>query len=174
MRRATITQRDYISASQLFHWATREHYQIWFTGSTARHKRTEAMLPRLVAKGKLVMVHYGKRLVYTVPRRVRNEGEYRKVEHGLGVTEGLVRLWRARNDCFVISERYFYGCGAVSEFGLLFPNKKFLLYEHCSKDNFDHTTRMVGKLRAYEKYLTTILRTYPKIAMSARILAQAK
>ena len=49
-----VSKDDYLKAAQLFHWAKREHYQMWFTGSLERNRRTEVMLPRLVKKGKLV------------------------------------------------------------------------------------------------------------------------
>lgn len=157
MRRPTITQKDYLKAAQLFHWAKKEHYQMWFTGNLNRHRRTEVMLPRLVQKKKLVAVRYGRSFVYTVPRRVRYKGEYRKVDHGLAVTEGLVRFCRSRMNVCVIEERYFYGLGAVAEFGLLYPNDKMLLYEYCSRDNFERTSRMIGKVVAYERNLEMIL-----------------
>ena len=147
-----ITQKEYLIASQVFHWATKEHYGMWFTGKMVRHRRTEAMLPRLVKKGRLVAKRYGKRLVYAAPR-ITNQVN---VEHGLGCTEGLVRMWRSRTDATIIPERFFRGFGSVPEWGLLYPNGKLLLYEHCTADNFERRHVVKTKITNYQEHLPAI------------------
>ena len=52
----------------------------------------------------------------------------------------------------IIAERYFYGCGAVPEWGIRYRNGKMLLFEFCTKSNFDFSNNMKGKLSAYQKH----------------------
>src|SRR5215211_329671 len=107
MARHTIPIDRYIEAAQVFHWFTKEHIILWFLGILVRHRRTESVLLRLVQKGKLRSVKFGKRLVYTVPRRtkgkmpvlLKEESDYEpnvtegaiagrnKILHGLACTE---------------------------------------------------------------------------------------
>ena len=176
MGRHTIPIKDYLEAAQLFHWAVKEHFIMWFTGGTLRHRRTESVLRRLTEAGRLRAVRYGKRLVYTVPRRVKGRnpampketGVYRpgrsekavagltKIVHGLGCTEGLVRFWRSEMNGEIIPERFFQGLGSVPEWGIRYPNGKMLLYEFCTKDNFLFRNNMIGKVRAYDANLCAI------------------
>ncbi len=152
----TLSQKRYLAAAQLFHWATQDHFTLWFTGSTKRYRRTEAILPRLVKKGLLVTAKSGKKLVYACPRRVRHPGFFSKVEHGLGCTEGLVRFWWSDMHAEIIEERYFYGCGSVPEWGLRYSSGKMILFEYCTADNFSRPYVMNGKLSAYRQHLDTI------------------
>ena len=107
----TLSRYQYIQTAQLFHWAYKEHFVLWFTGKRERHKRTEVMLPRLERKGKLTSAYYGKKKVYAVPRKNKNRfyGDiyYPLFEHGLGCTEGLVRFWLSDKSGYVIPERHF-------------------------------------------------------------------
>jgi hypothetical protein len=141
-----------------------------------RHRRTENVLRKLVQKGKLRSVRFGKRNVYTVPRRTK--GKYptlskennnyeagatekaiagrNKIIHGLACTEGLVRFWRSDMEGEIIAERYFYRLGAVPEWGIKYPNGKMLLFEFCTESNFLFSNNMIGKLNAYTKHLENI------------------
>src|SRR5258706_10855683 len=156
MARNTIPMDRYIEAAQVFHWATKEHFSLWFTGRLDRHRRTESVLHKLVLKDRLRCVRFGKRLVYTVPRRtkgkiptlVTEKKTYEagvseaaviganKIVHGLACTESLIRFWRSRADGEIVAERFFYGLGAVPEWGIRYPNGKMLLFEFCTKSNF--------------------------------------
>lgn len=176
MARNTIPINRYLEAAQVFHWATKEHFILWFTGSLKRHRRTESVLHKLVQKDKLRCVRFGKRLIYTVPRRTKGKaptvfeeksayaaGESEnaiagknKIVHGLACTEGLVRFWRSRMDGEIIAERFFYGLGAVPEWGIRYPKGKMLLFEFCTESNFYFSGNMKGKLEAYGKHLETI------------------
>jgi hypothetical protein len=158
----TISQKRYLEAAQVFHWATQEHFTMWFTGSTNRSKRTEAILPRLVNKGTLVAIKYGKKLVYACPRRVRHPGFFFKVEHGLGCTEGLIRFWWSNMQAEIIEERFFYGCGSVPEWGLRYETGKMILFEYCTADNFNRTNVMKSKLAAYRHNLDAINRRFDR------------
>ena len=156
----TISQKRYLSAAQVFHWATKDHFTLWFTGSTTRSKRTEVILPRLVKKGSLVATQYGKKLVYACPRKARHPGYYAKIEHGLGCTEGLIRFWWSDMRAEIIEERLFYGCGSMPEWGLRYDSGKMILFEYCTADNFRRPTVMKGKLTAYRNHLEKINRRF--------------
>lgn len=176
MPRNTIPIKRYIEAAQGFHWATIEHFILWFLGVLVRHRRTESVLRKLVQKGRLRSVRFGKRLVYTVPRRTKGKiptlpkekARYQagvtekaingrnKILHGLACTEGLVRFWRADMTGKIIAERFFYGCGAVPEWGIRYINGMMLLFEFCTKSNFLFSNNMKGKLNAYLKHLSEI------------------
>lgn len=145
----TISKYDYLEAAQVFHWATAEHFILWFTGKRDRHKRTEVMLPRLVGKNKLIVRNYGKKYIYTVPRR-KFDNHY---EHGLGCTEGLVRYWRSRMDGVIIPERRFRGAGVFPEWGIKFPSNTLLMYEFCTADNFYRAGMVKSKITRYKKQM---------------------
>ena len=165
MARNTIPIDRYMEAAQEFHWATKEHFSLWFTGRLDRHRRTESVLYKLVQRDRLRCVRFGKRLVYTVPRRTKGtvptlakeKTRYEagasekamtgrnKIVHGLACTEALVRLYRSRADGEIIAERYFYGLGAVPEWGIRYPNKKMLLFEFCTESNFKFSNMMKGR-----------------------------
>jgi hypothetical protein len=79
-----------------------------------------------------------------------------KIVHGLACTEALIRFWRSGMDGEIIAEKHFYGCGAVPEWGIRYPNGKLLLFEFCTKSNFNFSNNMKGKLNAYRKHLEEI------------------
>jgi hypothetical protein len=62
----TISIEEYMKWGQKIYWATQEHYKLLLGGNSARHRRTEQMLPRMVKKGKLVSRRWGKKLAYAV------------------------------------------------------------------------------------------------------------
>ena len=153
-RHPLIKQKDFLSAAQVFHWATREHFVMWFTGKVGRHRRTEVILPRLVRHGKLRSLKYGNRLVYCAPRRSR--GQQLFVEHGLGCTEGLVRIWRSQMNCLIIPERYFKGFGNVPEWGIRYPSGKLLIFEFCTSGNFVKPGLINNKIMRYKVNIPAI------------------
>ena len=134
MSRNTIPIQYYLDAAAVFHYATKEQFNLLLTGSTRRNARTENVLLRLSRRKKLKAIKYGKKLVYVAPRKAKGESVdgltiYPKIVHGLSCTEGLVRFWRARTEGEIIAERYFYGCGIVPEWGIRYPDGKMLLFE---------------------------------------------
>jgi len=162
MNKTTIPLNAYMEAAGVFHWATKRHYQLWFTGQArTRHRRTETALRRLSHSGKLRAFYYGKKLIYSVPRKSKGTrldefAGLSKVVHGLACTECLVRFFRSRIDGTVIAERYFSTLGAVPEWGILYPNGSLLLFEFCTKDNFFFSGKVIGKMAAYRKNLERI------------------
>lgn len=155
-RLSTISKYKYLQASQVFHWAKNEHYITWFGKENGRHRRTESMLPRLVRKGKLVARSYGKRLIYTCPRR---KGD-KNIEHGLACTESLVRFYRSDPKGEIIAEHHFRGCGSIPEWGIRYPNGMMLLYEFCTADNYARSGIVAGKITRYINNLSKIERKY--------------
>jgi len=149
-----IGKEDYLEAGQVFTWASKEHYQVWFTGKTVRHRRTEQMLPRLVRKGKLVKKDYGKKLIYAVPRTKNT-----LIEHGLGCTEGLVRIWRSNMEAMIIAERHFKGLGSVPDWGMLF-GERLLLFEYTTQNNFEQARIVKTKITKYQSNLEGILEKF--------------
>ena len=170
----TIPKREYLRVAQSFHWAYADHYKLVFTGRNERHKRTEVMLPRLVRLNKLRALRYGKKLVYSAPRRTKGKPkdhffgnekarkiyendmliEFFQVDHGLACTEGLVRFWLSDNEGVIFPEKEFKrinrGQLGVPEWGILFPTGTMLLYEHCTQDNFYRPNNVKRKIERYE------------------------
>lgn len=166
----------YIEASQVFHWATKRHFQLWFTGQESkRHRRTESVLKRLVKRGKLRSLMYGKKLIYIAPKKVKGKKMdelygLSKVVHGLACTEALVRFYRSHMDGTVVAERFFYGCGSVPEWGIIYPEGTMLLFEYCTKHNFLFSGKIKGKLQAYRNNLEKIEKKFQVKAVVVFVL----
>lgn len=156
MRSALIPQKEYLKVAQFFHWATKEHFILWLTGMEKRHRRTEVILPRLAKRQSLFATRYGKRLVYSCSRKVRNKSHILRIEHGLGCTEVLVRFYRSNMSAIVIEERHFKKMGSRPEFGLWYPSGPMILVEFSTEHDFHYSNRMDGKLLAYKKNLWRI------------------
>jgi hypothetical protein len=155
MSKQTITIESYKDALEVFHWATKRHFQLWFTGQNqTRHRRTESVLVRLT-KNKVAVSHlYQGKLIYSKKRALA------EVVHGLACTECLVRFYRSNMDGTAVPEKYFRGLGSVPEWGIIYPKGTMLLFEFCTKSNFYYTGNMRGKLSAYEKNLGEIERKF--------------
>lgn len=159
-----ITIIDFLEVSQDFHWATMKHYVLWFTGKTNRHHRTEYVLPKLAKryanqktrKNSLFAMKHGKQLIYSCPRRIRNQDIFLKVDHGLGCTETMVRLHRSDLEADVVPERKFFGCGSVPDFGMKYKSGQMLLIEFTTRHNFSMTNSVIEKIAAYRNNLSTI------------------
>ncbi len=161
MSRNTIPVQYYLDAAAVFHYATKEHFNLLLTGSSGRNTRTEVVLLRLSRRKYLVAIMYGKKLVYVIRRKAKGKNMddlemHPKIAHGLACTEGLVRFWRARTEGEMIAERFFYGCGIVPEWGIRYPDGKMLLFEFSTKSNFQFSGLMNGKLNAYRRNLEKV------------------
>lgn len=162
MKALTPLQKEYLEVASIFHWATRDHFVIWFTGEPGRHKRTERVLPALVKKGKLGAIRFGRKLIYAIPEFVKIQPPFGTFPihpvHGLGCTEGLVRMIRSRNDCEIVPERFFRKAklGSVPEWGVLYPEGKMLLYEFSTESNFYLRGNIKRKITRYRKSLSKI------------------
>jgi hypothetical protein len=126
-----------------------------FTGSDqGRHGRTEKLLPRLVQGKRLVAVPYGRKLVYSVPRRCRgrqNKSFYR-IEHGLACTECLVRTWLSDTKGIIFPEQKFRKAKVVPDWGISYAEnstRMALMFEFSSEDNFNRLKLMNEKIARY-------------------------
>ncbi len=151
----TISVRQYLIFFQLVICACAEQVRIWFTGSAERHQRTERILRRLVGTGKLKVTNLGVMKIYFAPKY----DEVGNIEHGLGVTEGLVRFWRSDMTAQIILARSFRGLGSIPEWGMKIGDT-LLLYEFCTRSNY--YGRLGKKIKAYEKNLPKIEEKFGK------------
>ncbi len=165
-RTPTPSENDFLEVMKVSVWWTMRHLQMLFTGQAhRRHRRTETLLRRLAKKGKLRAVRYGRKLIYSVPRRSKGTKEdefagFSKVAHGLAVTECLVRFYLSNPDGTMVAERYFFKLGAVPEWGIIYPHGTMLLFEFSTRDNFLFTGKMIGKLAAYRRHLEGFERAF--------------
>jgi len=150
-KHSSISQGAFLKVAQVFNWASKEHYLLWFTGARQRSRRIEILLKRMTDQGKLVSVGYGKKLIYIAPR-YRQSGYFYQVEHGLGVTEGLVRFIISDRSGVIIPERKFRGFGVRPEFGIVYK-EGILLYEFCTRDNARRMNVLRIKLINYAKFV---------------------
>lgn len=161
MYRNTIPTQYYLDAAAVFHYATKEHFNLLLRGSSDRYTRTEKVLLRCTHKKRLIAIKYGKKLVYIIAQKAKGKNfddleMHPKIAHGLACTEGLVRFWRSNTKGEIIAERFFYGGGVVPEWGIRYPNGKMLLFEFSTKSNFHFSGLMKGKLNAYRRHLEFI------------------
>jgi hypothetical protein len=161
MKRLTSIQETYLAAAQVFHFAFREHFVLWFAGRTGRHWRTEHVLPALVKKGELIALPYGKRTLYAVPDRVRMAPSGNQVAilpyHGLACTDILTRYVLADPTGEVLSENICRAnrWGAVPEWGIRYPQGTALLLEFCTADNVERG-KVASKVTKYRQCLPAI------------------
>lgn len=162
MSRHSISKKRYLEVGQVFHWATREHYQLLLTGRSGRHSRTEKVLPRLVKERKLIARIHGRRLVYAVPRKARSatSKSHQSIEHGLACSECLVRIWLSRADGEIIAEKYFRKFPIIPEWGIRYPHHVLLLLEFSTEDNFNRFSLINGKLNRYLQNLDRISKAF--------------
>jgi hypothetical protein len=163
-------QKEYMEVANVFHWATRDDYVLWFTGTTGRDRRTERILPQLVKKGRLFSARYGSRLIYTTPERMQllskvapyNDPQTNKAGvhllqpyHGLSCTRCLVRFVRSYRNCEVIPEKFYRASrmGVVPEWGIRYPTGKTLLFEFSTADQVMRNGVVAGKIVRYQKAL---------------------
>ena len=139
---------------QLVSWATQEHYKMLFTGELNRHRRTEQLMARLTKRGKLVTTRWGKKLAYAVPRMKNSP-----LEHGLGCTETLVRIWRSNPGGTIIQERFFRGLGSVPDWGINY-NEGLLLCEFSTENNFNGARILKTKITKYSRNYQKILQRF--------------
>ena len=190
----TIPKIEYLRVAQSFHWAYAEHYNLMFFGDKDRHKRTEVMLPRLERLGRLKSLRYGKKKIYSAPRRTKKKPkdffygdekarkkyendlllELYHVEHGLSCTEGLVRTWLFDRSGVIVPEKEFKrinrGQLGVPEWGILYPKGTMLLYEHCTEDNFYRPNNVKRKIERYQDALFEFEEHFKRQAMILFVL----
>jgi hypothetical protein len=136
---------------------SRRQLAMKFFGADERIKYLETMLPKLEREGKLHAAWHNGEKVYSPYRKNRADGA--SIDHELGCTEGLIRIWRCRmEESEIVPEKAFRGFAIVPEWGIRYSEKRktMLLYEFCTKSNFKHGGVMKSKLTRYRKYLPDI------------------
>lgn len=162
MRQLTTIQKKYMDVAEVFHFATRDHYVLWFTGGMERHKQTERVLPALVRKGFLNRLKYGKRFVYATPDRVYMSKDGQEIgifpAHGLACTAALTRFIRSDMNGEAISEQYFQKAkwGVFPEWGILYPGRSVLLFEFHTRSNAQAYQYVPQKIARYRKELHNV------------------
>ena len=121
-------------------------------GTKEISSRTREMLPRMVSRKELREYRYGPYKVYIIPR-FKVPPTVANIEHGLGSTEGMVRMLRSDMDAEIIPSRWFRGMGSIPEWGMKFENN-LLLYEFCTRSNYYSQLRK--KIEAYDNNLDRI------------------
>jgi hypothetical protein len=163
-----IPEKRLLKVAQVFNWFTKEQVIMWFFEDQVRSRRVEILLPRTVKKEKLIEGKYGKKKVYIVPRLGRSPEP--QIEHGLGVTEGLVRFWVSDKSGEIIPSRKFEKCGVRPEWGLKYKDKVFL-YEFCTQDNARRIGVLKKKINAYSTmgYLVVFVMDISRDEVSEKI-----
>src|SRR5687767_11126192 len=114
MARDTISVETYLDLLARFHWATIDHFALWFPQHVRRSRK---VLKRLGDRGEIRTVWYRGKRAYALKRKTRGiTDEYsglRKIHHGLQCTTCFVRLWKGKPVEIenIIPENEFYGLG---------------------------------------------------------------
>ena len=153
MRRPLITKKEYRRIGQIFNWAFKSHYVIWLLGELRRHHRSDQILKELEDGNELNTAWYNGFKVYAVPRI--SKGEYWNIEHGLGVTECLVRFHLADPTGIIIPERKFKG-RVKADLGFLYKDSE-LRVEFCTSDNSRRLGVVKSKISRYSSINSVIL-----------------
>ena len=154
-KRPSITKRNFLKKSQVFHFFTRTQAVRFFKGHSGQDKRIQVLLPHSERKGKLKARWYQGRKVYVVPRKGRLN-----IDHGLACTECLVRIWRARPYGEVYPEKDFKTYPMVPEWAIRYPNERMLLFEFSTADNSNRYALMKKKVDKYIENLHLIENDY--------------
>lgn len=160
-----------LEAAEVFHWATKRHFQLYLRGvAPYRDSPMEKTLLRLERRKKLRTFRATTTdpKLYALPRKTKNFdfADTLRIIHGLACTECLVRFYLANPNCEVVAESFFRRAryGSVPEGGFLYPEVKdeygnvikessLLLFEFSTRSNVYFHLNMFGKFNAYEKAL---------------------
>lgn len=132
--RLSHRQEKYLQAAEALHYATREHFLLWFTGKNDRHGPTEKTLASLVKKGVLKSFRSGRPYIYCTPDRFTPP--FDKLHHGLVCADALIAFLLADPTASVLSEKWLQGqkWGKYPEWGLVY-SQSVLMLEFCTQDN---------------------------------------
>jgi hypothetical protein len=152
-----ITDKDVLKAVRVFRWITRSSLALYFGGAPRRIKALETLLPELEREGKLSVVWHKGEKVYSMPRKKKVMPV--SMDHEIACTDIFVRLWRCRmEESEIFPERAFRGFGIVPEGGIRYPEyrKSMLVFEYCTRSNFNHGGVMRSKITRYKKHVPDI------------------
>jgi hypothetical protein len=141
----------------VFRWVTRRSLEVYFGGAPKRIKTLEKMLPWLEREGKLLAEWHKGEKVYSMPRKKKVMPV--SMDHEIPCADIHIRLWRSRmGEGEIFPERAFRGFGIVPEGGIRYSIERnsMLIFEYCTRSNFDHGGVMKSKLTRYTKHLPDI------------------
>jgi hypothetical protein len=153
-------------------WASKRQLQIWIRGFAKRRYGTiDEALERLVKQGRVraALTGQGNNKVYGLSRKTKGDPSNFNIDHWLGATEVLTRLYRSEMDCEVIPESDFRGFGSVPEWGISY-NNTLLLGEYSTKTDTLYKNKIPPKLVSYGKSLEKIERIYQSEAVVVFVL----
>jgi len=122
---------------------------MWFYGDTKRHRRTEYLVPRLKEEGKIVVIRWGNRNLINALKH-KHDTHY---DHGNGVTEIIVRIWRSDMGSTIVPIRFFRGRRIIPDGAFLF-GRRLMLLEFCTSDNVHQ--RLKSKMECYQENLAGV------------------
>lgn len=141
--------KRFLADIQMFEWATVRQYRLWFHGKEERDNgRIERLVKALTESGRIQRVWYDGKFVYSCNRinRKRYHHYPHLIFHGLGITEGVIRLWKADpHEKIFLYEHGF--SRPRPEFGITYSTGKTILYEFSTADNI---REMKKKIKEYE------------------------
>ena len=156
-RHSIITEDNVLKAVRVFRWVTRLALTLYFGGMTKRIKSLETLLPILEREGKLSVEWHKGEKVYSMPRKKKVEPV--SLDHEIACADIFVRLWRCRmEESEIFPERRFRGFGIVPEGGIRYSEDRnsMLIFEYCTRSNFNHGGVMKSKLTRYKTHLPDI------------------
>lgn len=146
----SLSIKKFLSDAEMFNWTTARQFRLWFTGKEARDNgRIERLLQKLSDERRIREVDFFGRKVYKVRRLKDADISPDHIWHGLGITEGVIRLWKADTEpkTYIFEHQFTY---QKPEFGITYSTVKTLLYEFCTHDNM---RKLKTKIRRHEEIL---------------------
>lgn len=152
------TEKEFLEQLQYLDWATIRQMRTWLFD---HEERDNGWLERKAKKlseahpPKIRREWYAGRFVYSCKRinRTRTDSQPNHIYHGLGCTEGMIRLWKAdpgKKQRLLAST--FTGYAVRPEFGIWYASSgKSVDFEFSTQDNFER--RLEYKIRKYEPFL---------------------
>ena len=142
---------------RFFRYVKRSQLALLFMGTRQRIKALEVALPALERGGKITSTWLDGEKVYSPVRK--NLVRPVSLEHEVEVTEILILLWRCRmEESELVPERTLRGHAVVPEGGIRYSKERGtgLVFEYCTRKNFNHGGVMKSKITRYQKHLARI------------------
>lgn len=164
-RHSIITEDDVLRAVRMFRWVTRSTLELYFGGAEKRMKILETSLPALERGGRLFSEWHRGEKVYSIFRKEMVKPV--SMDHEMACADLLIRLWRCRmmEESEICTERAFRGFGIVPEGGIRYSAERntMLIFEYCTRSNFEHGGVMKSKITRHKKYLPAMEAKFQRI-----------
>lgn len=138
-RRQYPTIRNFLEEIERFDWFTKRQARLYFYGSDERDNgRMERLLQRLADSGRIQKERpFGNLPAYYSCRRINRkeyDHSYGHIYHGVGCTEGFIRLWKTDPHPKIFHPEYKF-VHQKPEFAITYSTGKTLYYEFSTADN---------------------------------------